>query len=1348
MKEYTTNKFNKGVNTDMSWLERQGDMLLDALNVRITSKNNDGLFAANIKGNIEEFSLSPGFVPIGSTEYNGILFILSVNKNTGFSEIGTYPKPNGISQGFTRIYSPLNNYTTDNPNIFINPCEGIPPVITRSPFTTEDLNFSCEHQARVLARLDFDKTINIYWTDNFNPIRSINTGFHSETGEEVERYVSSNMIKNGIINVISENEFIPQVRLANIPGTYEPLNFKGKLKAGHYFFFVRYTDIAFNSSSFIGMSSAVPVFSDNLSGSERVIKGLENHQRTNRDVNLEIDGLDVAAAFIEIGYIFYFEKDQYEIKLIDARHAIAGQSKIYVNVNGYENLIDLSLDEFVAYKPTDSLYCKDIEQLDNRLYLANTRGIPLDHPDIRDFFCKITIRENYVKHKKVVADTTFTGVDGLDNLYSSDPIDVHENVGYFSGETYIFGAVPIFKGGFTGPAFPLTGYDNIDGTYLDENKNGIFRFSKAKVKPFHVGDDAFIKGVEFNTVAATAAYLASSFLQENLIGVYFTRGEREPNLMYQGLMVKAYNWEAPARQSKSLWDQKKYYYPLAENIFQYDANSNIPLMEPFFPSWMHWNRPASDFTVGNACGLAGGSDCPANQFGYGGFRNSYPNSGQKKNEYQQNLSCAGHDVIFDAWAVFSLDYFLDEGQGSDGVGSTSFIEPIAAYLASDWLPRAPGRWDFWEGSTGIPNPLFNPVESLDGLLFVNTDTKFWATGTAEGHYANTHNVKPWDAIGVTVKSRRYVSKFDEGKKGGDKSVTQGFFYGEIARPSTDRDEYLVSLPVATPSYILIEKSDEQDDSIEWCYTLVNVCRLDPETFDYKNTYDFKNTFFSPISSFISTKNDGQVSDISDDVFYQGDCFIARSYLKVLHGHTQDIGDQLITIMADTPVKDDVTPRGSAFHEFGITLGIVTENAYNPYYRVKRGLNDFFLSAKGTWLSALDSPESFFYNTGYQRILGPRQFVGLDILKPTSDNSFPTRIRASFKHILNSLQDGYLQFADSKDFDFQYGPINALSSMGDQLFSFQNDAINMHPINERAVSQSDTTDTPFILGESKGLTEFKKALSTEYGTQHQWSIVKGERGLYGFDWNKQVFWRVSGEGFQNLGLLKGCEKWIEDIVFLQSTGYSDIMEQLADNPVCNVGIHSVYDREYKEVITTFIFAEEENNRTISFSEKADIFGAKYSFTPIFYSELERDLYSFKDGKFWRHDANNLYDNFYGQQEPAFVEVVVNSKGEIAKHFDNLIINSNNREFEKVTYTTQHQSAIQDPFLGEFWNRAVYREFQWKLPIRRADNIVDPQLSLSLVKSRIRGRYLIINLQYAGAQDMWVREIITAYTQSKA
>ncbi len=1360
MKEYTTNKFYKGINTDMSWLERKGDMLLDALNVRITSKNNDGLFAANIKGNIEEFSLTAGFLPIGSAEYNGILFILSVNSTNTISEIGTFPSPRGITEGFDRIYSPLQNYTTDNPNIFVDPCSGNPPnVITTRPFQTAELKFSCEHQARVLARINFDKSINIYWTDNFNPIRSINTGFHSETGLYNDTYVSEAMIQNGIIDVISENNKTPIVELKELQPT-------GNLRSGHYFFFVRYVDINFNTSSFLGMSAPVAIFNEQKAvdynsgvpqASDPITYGGEGQTSTNKSAVLNIRNLDTTEGFFEVAYVYYYGQDLFETKLIDKRIEISGNS-IFTNliINGSESVFELSLDEIVTYKPVDSIYCKDILQIDNRLYLANTRGVELDHPDVRMFFCKIKIREDNSLSEPA---EHYENTESNTNPYGINELDVNKKVGYFSGETYCFSGVPIFKGGFTGAAFPLKGFDNIKNLLTDENFSGIYRFSDAETNKYFENNIAYIKGVKFDTTDAAAFYDTSDYLKKNLIGIYFCRSERNKNLQYQGLAVPTWSGfelqDGPSKDFNSV------------NIARDDAAapSTLDYNDNFFTRVPCVERGAPYiYTVQRLVGLENRGLTSYQKYSVTDAvtpptSSSDPRIGDKAGSPQDRISLG----------IFSFDYHLDQGQSQDEISVNSYIKKIGE--VTDWFPRAP-RTDI----NDFVNPFGDKYLSVDypdnersiktkaagrSKIFIQKSITYTSdTDTKGGGFnADTYNTKNWDQVGISVKGSNYPTKVVNG------SISEGLFYQRWNRVDAE-DEALFSLPLAIPAYILVDltTSIPNNQNIDnWFNTIVNVYKQDPDKLNYLSFYDFKNTLFSPISDFIKISDSSDVENIwNNNIFYQGDCFISRSYLKLQNKFDDALNTEITEFIAKGETFNVIPSPGGTFYldrgllfnriSYGYGLSLVTENAYNPNYRFGKGRNTFY-PTDDTFLcpdyNTVNSPESNFYNLGFKRMLSPRQFLGIDKLLPTSDNSFPTRIRPSVKHLLNSLKDGYLDFVpgDFKDFDFQYGPINAIISMSDQLFSFQDDAINLHPINERGLSQSTTTDTPFVLGESKGLTEFKRLLSSEYGTQHQWSIVKGERAIYGFDWNKQCFWRVTGQGFENLGLLKGCEKWIEDIVFLQSTDVSDITEQLPDNPVCNLGIHSVYDREYKEVITTFIFGEDKN-RTICFSEKADLFSSKYSFTPTFYSELERDLYSFKDGKFWRHDANPLYDNFYGQQEPAFVEVVVNPKGEIAKHFDNLVINSNNREFEKIEYTTQHQSAIQDPFLGEFWNRAVYREFQWKLPIRRADTIIDTQLSLSLVQSRIRGRYLIINLQYAGDQDMWIREIITAYTQSKA
>ena len=82
----------------------------------------------------------------------------------------------------------------------------------------------------------------------------------------------------------------------------------------------------------------------------------------------------------------------------------------------------------------------------------------------------------------------------------------------------------------------------------------------------------------------------------------------------------------------------------------------------------------------------------------------------------------------------------------------------------------------------------------------------------------------------------------------------------------------------------------------------------------------------------------------------------------------------------------------------------------------------------------------------------------------------------------------------------------------------------------------------------------------------------------------------------------------------------------------------------------------------------------------------------------------------------------------------------------------QTANQTPFLPtvEFWYAPTYRENEWRLPIRRADNIKNTELNIyddfTTDKTPMRGKYLIIELEYNQDKELWVREIITFYNQS--
>ena len=123
------------------------------------------------------------------------------------------------------------------------------------------------------------------------------------------------------------------------------------------------------------MSGPIPIFNitEQLSGlpngqfNEPTASGLEGQEETNTNVHLDLGNLDISLGFLEIGYIYYYGIDQYEIKLILDRHFISSTS-LQINIVGTESTMDLALDEFIRYKPVDTIYCKDICQINKERF--------------------------------------------------------------------------------------------------------------------------------------------------------------------------------------------------------------------------------------------------------------------------------------------------------------------------------------------------------------------------------------------------------------------------------------------------------------------------------------------------------------------------------------------------------------------------------------------------------------------------------------------------------------------------------------------------------------------------------------------------------------------------------------------------------------------------------------------------------------------------------------------------------------------------------------------------------------------------------------------------------------------
>lgn len=99
IKQQAINTFQGGLNTDTHPLTTPNSVLTDCINGTIITQNGNEFVLQNDLGNIklEGSELSPGYIPVGLKEYNGVLYIISYNPLTKRTEVGSYPAPMGSS---------------------------------------------------------------------------------------------------------------------------------------------------------------------------------------------------------------------------------------------------------------------------------------------------------------------------------------------------------------------------------------------------------------------------------------------------------------------------------------------------------------------------------------------------------------------------------------------------------------------------------------------------------------------------------------------------------------------------------------------------------------------------------------------------------------------------------------------------------------------------------------------------------------------------------------------------------------------------------------------------------------------------------------------------------------------------------------------------------------------------------------------------------------------------------------------------------------------------------------------------------------------------------------------------
>lgn len=1275
------NQFFRGVDRDTAPEGVAADRARDARNLRLTTIGGKGMIMTSIKGNEEVFALSDGFLPLGHATFQGISIVFSVNTSTGEGEIGSFPSP-AVGGGFERIYRPLQNFTGS-----VDPRND--PSAARLPFRTTCLGFECDHQIDAEARISYDGSIEVFWTDFLNRFRHVSSGFRASDGTDTSRLYWHGNDGTGEpecasllnqINVLFESCGRPSATISIVAG--------GSLMAGNWFFYPRYLRPDFSATSFLSSIGPVQVSEDPISDGATVDGNVELFN-TGKKVILSFSNIDSGYELLEIGFS-YHHGTTFDTGLFSQQFSIPpGATTFEIEITGQEDIIDLTSAELTTGKSNDDTV-RSLAQTENRLWGANWKSSLRHLESLRPIA------------QAVVASAPLPGeiigipdwrIDDASIPYQyKDYQQTYDHVGYFRGEPYAFAVVFVLTDGGVLPPTPMTGTDHWTGTTTPSNDNGVVRFPTGDQSDYSIwaAGDARVMGVKFDTSAAAIPPEVAS----KICGFYFVRAERKPQLFYQGMATSV--WHIYDGDIDNMWERA---------------------LEDPYGTESHATNPNK-----NIASLKGDNYAQVMDVPWRATRGG--------NEYAGVYDNAADDIVkrrAGLAAIFSADHFF-----------------VKSFTDGSYYLRNQGSILFRVEDLYPQNIPF-PGPSLIYLYAPSTlyDQVGYSVLPIEIEDVTVVNVKGDEPTETPVGS--FVSRFEEGNA--DHYNENEWF--RIIDSGTSPGE-LGNREIRQRNYLGLSKSGIDttlaQDGIETA-KLVNIYKYDPLSIDPSVLYSPGTELYFRIGKFRPISDWG-----GSFIEYHGDCFLQRTYFKHCYdrgfhepsqgtdGYYGGIDD------INYPVS-----RWAYRYTHGNLVGFVSENSINIAMRYRSSSAKYFPGDDSSIANAaafITAENEFLeaenLNRGYNRTLDLRGDLGDDALVPPSLGWHPTRIRYSERYVNESTtRDGYLIWGldNYKDFDHHPGEMMAIEVLNGNLYSVQRHAMRRHFIAERYLNQGPSGGARFVLGDGETLSDRSDVISGEVGTQHQWSVIKTDSAIYGIDFSLRTAWRFAGDGFSPFSENQLFHSDVYELIEARSGEFSDSSIISGDSPVCNEGIVGWYDRKHREIGWSFLWAVGEGRYSESFvyDEKSNSYmGKRYGLSNAhspYYLTINEDMYSLDPASvpwspgtaspsFWLHGHNSLDSEFWGLGEIVKLSVVINPSSTKPKIYDNAQLSGSDVAMREVNFRTEFQSSSLDPFISNplFWLEPRYKENMWHFTIPKTVAIASGPNQEYQVKSPLRGKWM--------------------------
>jgi hypothetical protein len=170
-------------------------------------------------------------------------------------------------------------------------------------------------------------------------------------------------------------------------------------------------------------------------------------------------------------------------------------------------------------------------------------------------------------------------------------------------------------------------------------------------------------------------------------------------------------------------------------------------------------------------------------------------------------------------------------------------------------------------------------------------------------------------------------------------------------------------------------------------------------------------------------------------------------------------------------------------------------------------------------------------------------------------------------------------------------------------------------------------------------------------------------------------------------------------------------------------------------------------------------SRYGFFPEYYGSAGQAFVSFAAGVPWLHNSENVDAcSFYGVQQDAWVEVVVNDKQQLVKLFDAIAVNSSvsvDAPSIIIPSTPNYPGGMGSQLIANKWTsyegvqRASFLRDQTDSS-QEFSSIIDPieRLVAALLRGRpLRGEVMIVRIRFADLQKSGIlKKYRVYYTES--